>query len=116
KSGQTCLISLIAGGRADAIMHDQIDFAILLDRGLGMQTIFVGRANKRSKKRVGLQGFRLVFGVKLATYEPGMRLARQLDDLHKLAVGRDTAEHQTFGFEPLAILRIELVAMAMTFA
>src|SRR5688572_26059424 len=63
---------------------------------------------------MGLERFRLVFRMELATDEPGMRLARQLDDLHELSVSRNAAEHQTFLLEPLAVIGIELVTVTFT--
>ena len=62
---------------------------------------------------MGVERLRLVFRVKLATDKPWVSIARQLDHLDKLAIGRHTAKHQTFIFEALAKLRIELVTMSM---
>src|SRR5690348_2011652 len=81
-----------------------------------MQTIFVSGANKSRKQRVSIQWLRVVFRMKLATDEPRMDVARQLDHLHELAVRRDAAEHQPIALQTLPKLRIDLVTMAMAFA
>src|SRR5215217_643747 len=65
---------------------------------------------------MSVERLRLVFRVKLAADKPRMNVARQLDHLDKLAIGRHAAEHQTFLFEPLSKLRIKLVTMSMTLA
>ena len=47
----------IAGGGADAIVHHQVDLTILLDSGLGLQTICVRRPDECRKKWMGFERF-----------------------------------------------------------
>src|ERR1043166_1113720 len=72
--------------------------------------------HKRGEQRMSVEWLRLVFRMKLAADKPRMHIARQLDHLDKLAVRRNTTEHQTFLFQTRTILRIELVTMTMTLA
>ncbi len=81
-----------------------------------MQTIFVSGANKSREQWVSIQWLRFVFRVKLAANKPRMDVAREFDHLDKLPIGRDAAEHQSFFFQTLPELRIELITMAVTFA
>src|SRR4051794_5681995 len=65
---------------------------------------------------MSIERLRLVFRMELAADKPRMHVARELDHLDKLAVRRNTAEHQPFPFQLLSKLRIDLVTVSMTLA
>src|SRR5947207_3432000 len=83
---------------------------------LSLQAILKRRPHERCKQRMRGQRFRFEFGMELAAEEPWMLIARQLNDLDELAVGRDPAEDEPALLQGLSISRIEFISVTMALA
>ena len=60
-----------------------------------------------------VEGFRLQLGMELYADEPWMPI--EFDDFRQLAVGRQAGDPEPRGFQPLAVIDVDLVAVAMAF-
>jgi len=61
---------------------------LLQDRKIIAQAMIVSRADEAGKKRMGRQGLRFQFGVRLGAQEP--RVVGKLDHFDEFSVGRFT--------------------------
>src|ERR1035437_3732977 len=80
------------------------------------EAILPGRFYKRIEQRMNGKRFGFVFGMKLARYEEGVLVPRQLDDLDKFSVRRNAAKDETFFFKNRPKLWIKFIPMTMAFA
>src|SRR5678816_4508501 len=70
--------------------------------------------DERLEKRVAAPGRRLELRMELDADEPRVHARRQLDDLGELLALRDRRDHKTRVREPVEVVLVGLVAMAMT--
>src|SRR5580704_15663395 len=70
-----------------------------------------GRLDESAEQRMRIERARLQFGMELASEKPWMPL--QLHDLHQMIVRRGPRRDEPDLFEPLAIVVVHFVAMAM---
>src|SRR5581483_8677442 len=80
-------------------------------RGQTAPAVFVGSADKCFEQRVRLHRLRFELGVELAPQEPGV--IGDLADLDVRAVGGLTGDAKASGLEPVFVLAVELVAVAV---
>ena len=81
---------------------------------LPLLAMFIRRANKRPKQRMGLQWLGLELGMELAPDE--MWMIRQLHHLHIGAVWSRSGNAQAAGHQWLLVLAVEFVTMAVPLA
>src|SRR5260370_19429919 len=85
-------------------------FNRLVSLRLTLAGLLQARANKITEQWMRTSGTTLKFGMELRGNKPGM--VGQLNHLDQAVISRATAKDQTVGLHALAILVIELVAMA----
>src|SRR5437588_276676 len=84
------------------------------DRGLGLAGLVLQSGfDERRKQRMAAAGRRSEFGMELAADEPGMR--RQLDHLAQLLALGEAGNAQTLVLQPLHVLVVDFVAVAVAF-
>src|SRR6266853_3173065 len=84
------------------------------DRGLGLAGLVLQRGlDERRKERMPAAGRRSEFRMELAADEPGVRW--QLDHLAQLLALGEAGNAQALVFQPLRILVVDFVAMAVAF-
>ena len=69
--------------------------------------------DKALKKRMRGERFRIELGVKLHRHKP--RMIGEFHNLDQLAIGTRSGQQHSRFFKLRAVLRVELVAMPMTF-
>ena len=84
---------------------------IVFYAGFVCQRVPAGRSDELTKEGVAAGGFRLKFGVKLDSDEPGMVL--EFDDFDEASFRVDSRRLETLLFEVFHVAVIELVAVTM---
>src|SRR5574337_39589 len=87
------------------------DLQPLLPHRLALQR----RADEAVEQRVAVPRGGLELGVELHADEPGVHVARQLDDLGQLVGLRDRREHEPRLAQAVEVVRVGLVAVAVAF-
>ena len=73
--------------------------------------VLAGGSDEGGKERMRREGAALKLGMELASKEEGV--ARELDHLGELPIGREPAQHEPAFFETLMIFGRDLEAMTM---
>ena len=85
----------------------------LLDNALAGAVALEGRADEPAEQRMRVGRPRAQLGVRLRRDVVRVDLARQLDVLDKVSVGREAREEQARAGQPVAVGVVDLVAVAM---
>ncbi|MPL84476.1 hypothetical protein SDC9_30441 [bioreactor metagenome] len=101
------------GGRAPSFGRPVRGATCTVLRRSDEAALFLRGLHQPGEQRMRREGFRLQLRMELHADEPGVIL--HLDDLGQPAIGRHAREHQPAGLQLVAILDVDLVAVAVAF-